>query len=139
MEKSVLPGGSNDKASACCAGDPGLIPGLGRSPGEGNGNPLQHSCLENPMHEGAWKATVSGITKSRTQLSGFSFSVSVWEEAFDHCIVSPGSIFFEVFAFFFFSFFIPQHSLCAFGGIFSLRPEWFFQASSYILKCQRCF
>jgi len=41
--------GSDDKASACKAGDPDLIPGLGRSPGEGNGNPLQHSCLENPM------------------------------------------------------------------------------------------
>ena len=44
-----FPGGSEDKASACNAGDPGLIPGLGRSPGEGNGNPLQYSCLENPM------------------------------------------------------------------------------------------
>ena len=43
-----FPGGSNGKASACNTGDPGLIPGLGRSPGEGNGNPLQYSCLENP-------------------------------------------------------------------------------------------
>ena len=46
-------GGSDGKASACNAGDPGSIPGLGRSPGEGNGNPLQHSCLENPMDGGA--------------------------------------------------------------------------------------
>ena len=46
------------KASACNAGDPGLIPGLGRSPGEGNGNPLQYSCLENSMDGGAWWATV---------------------------------------------------------------------------------
>ena len=46
-------GGSDGKISACNAGDPGLIPGLGRSPGEGNGNPLQHSCLENPMDGGA--------------------------------------------------------------------------------------
>ena len=46
--------GSEVKASACNAGDPGSIPGLGRSPGEGNGNPLQYSCLENPMEEGAW-------------------------------------------------------------------------------------
>ena len=46
-------GGSDGKASACTAGDPGSIPGLGRSPGEGNGNPLQHSCLENPMDGGA--------------------------------------------------------------------------------------
>ena len=44
-----FPSGSEDKASACNAGDPGSIPGLGRSPGEGNGNPLQYSCLENPM------------------------------------------------------------------------------------------
>ena len=57
-----FPGGSDDKASACNAGDPGSIPGSGRSPGEGNGNPLQHSCLENPMDGGA---TVHGVTKSR--------------------------------------------------------------------------
>ena len=48
------------KKSACNAGDPGSIPGLGRSPGEGNGNPLQYSCLENPMDRGAWQATVHG-------------------------------------------------------------------------------
>ena len=48
------------KASACNAGDLGLIPGLGRSPGEGNGNPLQYSCLDNPMDGGAWWATVHG-------------------------------------------------------------------------------
>ena len=48
-----FPGGSDGKASACNVGDPGLIPGLGRSPGEGNGNPPQHSCLENPMDGGA--------------------------------------------------------------------------------------
>ena len=48
------------------AGDLGLIPGLGRSPGEGNGNPLQFSCLENPMDRGAWQATVHATTKSKT-------------------------------------------------------------------------
>ena len=53
-----FPGGSEVKASACSAGDLGSIPGLGRSPGEGNGNPLQHSCLENPLGGGAWWATV---------------------------------------------------------------------------------
>ena len=53
-------GGSDSKESACNAGDLGLIPGLGRSPGEGNGNPLQYSCLENPMDGGAWWATVHG-------------------------------------------------------------------------------
>ena len=65
-------GGSDGKASAYNAGDPGSIPGLGRSPGEGNGNPLQYSCLENPIDGGAWWATVHGITKSRTQLSDFT-------------------------------------------------------------------
>ena len=61
-----FPSGSNGKASACNAGDPGLIPGLGRSPGEGNGNPLQYSYLENPMDRGAWGATVHGVTNSHT-------------------------------------------------------------------------
>ena len=51
------------------AGDAGLIPGLGRSPGEGNGNPLQYSCLENPIDRGAWQATVHGGHKSQTQVS----------------------------------------------------------------------
>ena len=61
-----FPGGSEDKASTCNAGDPGLIPGLGRSPGEGNGNPLQYSCLENPVDRGAWQATVHGVASSQT-------------------------------------------------------------------------
>ena len=61
-----FPGGSEDKASACNAGDPGSIPGLGRSPGEGNGNPVQYSCLENPMDRGAWWATVHRVAKSQT-------------------------------------------------------------------------
>ena len=61
-EKS-FPGGSEGKASACNAGDPGLILGLGRSHGEGNGNPPQYSCLENPMNRGAWQATVHGVTR----------------------------------------------------------------------------
>ena len=52
VAESGFPGGSDGKASACNVGDLGLIPGLGRSPGEGNGNPLQHSCLENPMDRG---------------------------------------------------------------------------------------
>ena len=56
------------------AGDPGLIPGSGRSPGEGNGNPLQYSCLENPMERGAWWATIHGVAKSRTRLSDFTFT-----------------------------------------------------------------
>ena len=60
---------SAGKESACNAGDLGLIPGLGRSPGEGNGNPLQYSCLENPMDRGAWQATVHGFTRVRHNLA----------------------------------------------------------------------
>ena len=64
-----FPGGSEGKVSACNAGDLGLIPGSGRSPGEGNGNPLQYSCLENPMDGRVWWATVHRVAKSQTRLS----------------------------------------------------------------------
>ena len=64
-----FPGGSNGKASACNAEDPGSIPGSGKSLGEGNGNPLQDSCLGNPMDRQTWGPTVHGVTKSQTQLS----------------------------------------------------------------------
>ena len=64
-----FPAGSSGKESACPAGDADSTPGSERSPGEGNGNPLPYSCLENPMDRGAWWATVDGITKSRTLLS----------------------------------------------------------------------
>ena len=60
-----FPGGSDGKESACNAGDPSSIPGSGRSPGEGNGYPLQYSCLEDPMDSGAWRATAHGVTKRR--------------------------------------------------------------------------
>ena len=59
----------NPPADAGDARDPGSIPGLGRPPGVGNGNPLQYSCLENPINRGAWWATVYGVEKSRTRLS----------------------------------------------------------------------
>ena len=70
-----FPGGSDGKVSADNAGDLGSIPGSGRSPGEGNGNPRQYSCLENPMDRGARQATVHGVAKSRTRLSGFTHSL----------------------------------------------------------------
>ena len=61
-------GGSDGKESACKVGDPGSIPGSGRSPGEGNGSPLQYSCLEDPMDRGTWWATVHGVSKNQTWL-----------------------------------------------------------------------
>ena len=71
-------GGSDGKESACNAGDPGSIPGLGKSPGEGNGTPPQYSCLENPMDRGAWWAAVHGVTKTRTWLSDFVSFTWCW-------------------------------------------------------------
>ena len=69
-----FPGGSKVKASACDAGDPGSISGSGRSLGEGNGSPLQYSCLENPMDRGAWRATIHRVAKSQTRLSNFTYT-----------------------------------------------------------------
>ena len=76
IHKLGFSGGSDGKASVCNAGDPGSIPGSGRSPEEGNGNPLQYSCLGNPMDRRAWRATVHGegatahwVTKSWTPLN----------------------------------------------------------------------
>ena len=64
-----FPGGSAGKESVGNVGDLGSIPGIRRSPGEGHGNPLQYSCLENPHGQGEWQATVHGVAKSRTRLS----------------------------------------------------------------------
>ena len=81
-----FPGGSEVKASACNIGEMGSISGLGKSPGEGNGNLLQYSCLENPMERGAWQATVQGsqkidhnyiTTTTSTTLLFFSFKLFI--------------------------------------------------------------
>ena len=66
--KVGFPGGSAGKESACNEGDHGSVAGSGRSPGGGHGNPLQYSCLENPMDRGPWRAAVHGVTKSQTCL-----------------------------------------------------------------------
>ena len=66
LVSEYFPGSLDGKASAYNAGDPGSIPGSGRSPREGNGNPLQYSCLENPMDQGAWWAKVHGVAKNQT-------------------------------------------------------------------------
>ena len=65
MKENGLPWWSDNKESLCSAGDPDLNPGVRRSPGEGNDNPLQYSCLENSLDRGAWRVTVHGATKSQ--------------------------------------------------------------------------
>ena len=69
LTQHVFHGGSDGKKPTCNAGDLGLIPGSGRCPGEGNGNPFQYSCLENSMDRGTWQSTVQGLTQSWTWLS----------------------------------------------------------------------
>ena len=78
MKFLSFPGGSDGKEPACNAGDLSSIPGLGRPPEEGNGNPLWYSSLENPVDRGAWQATVHGVTESWTRLSDFHFT-SCWQ------------------------------------------------------------
>ena len=75
-----------DEESACNAGDWGLIPGSGRSPGEGNGNPLQYTCLENCMDWGDWRATLHGITKCWTWLCNF-FVLFSYRKNFDYLLI----------------------------------------------------
>ena len=72
-----FPGDSDNKESACNAGDLGSIPGSRRSPGEGNGNLLQYTCLESPLDRGAWWATVHKVTKSQTLLKQLSTNAVV--------------------------------------------------------------
>ena len=78
LSKLDFPDGSDGKASAQNAGDLGSVPGLEISPGEGNGNPLQDSCLENPMDAEAWQAIVHGVAKNRTQMNDFTFTTDSW-------------------------------------------------------------
>ena len=70
-------GGSDSKESDCNARDQGSIPVSGRSPGEGNGNSLQYTCLGNPMDRGAWRSTVHGVAKSQTRMSDFTFTFTL--------------------------------------------------------------
>ena len=73
---------SSGKESACSAGGAGLISGSGRFPGEGDGDPLQYSCLGNPMDRGAWQATVHGVEKSQTRLSNWAHTMTRWPPKF---------------------------------------------------------
>ena len=79
-----FPDGSDGEASVYKVGDPDLSPGLRRSPGKGNGNPLQYYCLENPMDREAWQATVYGVAKSRTRLNDFTFTFTLNEIYMSH-------------------------------------------------------
>ena len=91
-----FPGGSDTKESTCNAGDPSLIPGWGRSPAEGNVNPLQYSCLENSMDRGAWWNAAHGVTKNRIQLSD-ELTPSLF--SFSHVFISLNSCHMEWFIF----------------------------------------
>ena len=84
-----FPGGSVVKNPPASAGDMGLIPGLGRCPGIGNGNLLQYSCLGNPMDRGAWWATVHGVAKSRTQLSDYTTTTTLLLLDAQSCLIEP--------------------------------------------------
>ena len=83
-----FPGGSNGEESACNERDPVLTPGLGRSHGGGNDNPLQYSCLDNPTDRGAWGARVCGVRKSQTQLSTHTQCFIVYKTLLYHCQTS---------------------------------------------------
>ena len=87
-----LPCSSNGKESACNTGDPGSIPGSGRSSVEGNGNPLQNSCLESPMDRGAWRATIHGIAKSQTGLRDLTCRVRLLATPWTTAYQAPPSM-----------------------------------------------
>ena len=88
-----FPGGSEGKASGCNAGDPGSIPGSGRSPGEGNGNSLQYSCLEYSMDRGAWRATVLGAAKTEVTQQNVHSTVKQGGEIEKMCPPQTSTVF----------------------------------------------
>ena len=92
FSRDRTPGGLDSKASAHNAGDLGSIQGLGRSPGEGNGNPLQYCCLENPIDGVAWWAAVHGVARSRTQLSDFTFTFTFHFHALEKEMATHSSV-----------------------------------------------
>ena len=92
-----VPKWHSGKESACQAGDSGLIPGSARFPGRGNCNPLQYSCLGNPMDTGAWQATVHGVVKSQTQLSDYMTTRGQKEQSpcDREAVVAPSKLYFH--------------------------------------------
>ena len=89
----TFPDSSAGKESACNAGDPGSISGLGRSPGGGHGNPLQCSCLENSKDRGAWQATVHGVAKNRTRLKHSISGEQQRDSVIHTCVLSHSVVF----------------------------------------------
>ena len=86
-DSESLPCSSNGKESACDAGDPGSVPGSGRSPGERSGNSLQYSCMENPKNRGTWRATVHGVTESQTRQRDYATMIPETAQYIEqHCI-----------------------------------------------------
>ena len=126
-----FPGGSEVNASAWNAGGLGSIPGSGRSSGEGNGNPLQYSCLENPMKGGAWWATVHGVAKSQTRLTSLSLSQCLFVGCQTRLLVLKTPEFFdgcqEMNFFFNWSIFGLQHCI-----VFWCRVKWICYIDGYI-------
>jgi len=89
--KTGFPGVSDGKEFSCNVGDLGSIPGLGRSPGEGNSYTLQYSCLESSLDRGAWQVTVHGVTKSQTQVNEFHFHFSLVLETLWEIFLTSGN------------------------------------------------
>ena len=128
-----FPGVSDGNESACNAGDPGSIPGLGRSPGEGNGHPLQCSSLEKSLERGAWWDTVRRVTKSRTWLSDSTIihgSVTKPEPRNPHLLkCEPTGLFIYLFLFFLLQLYyieLAQNFVWVFPLHRMEKPEWTF-------------
>ena len=141
-----LPWWLRGKASTCNTGDQRLIPGSGRSPGEGNSNPLQYSCLKNPMDGGAWEATVHRVAKSRTWLS--DFTVTFWQcNVSCSCCIFPVPVLEPVISLgnlcFFYWSIVFETKIWTLRVFFSSRPSqwielgstWMYQFSSVAQSC----
>ena len=125
-----FPGGSDSKESACNAGDQCSIPGLGRSPGEGNGYPLQCYGLENSMDREAWQAIVHGVAKSWTQLSDFHSKMvfitikTCWRQSRAHCMLLVCCTLFE------------YHTVCVYKN-HGFDHTWLLDARNLKSKCAK--
>ena len=139
---SSLPCGSDSKESACRAGDLGSIPRVRRSPGGEHSNPLQYSCLDDPMVRGAWWATVHGVTESRTRLSDYHFHFHLLRSLCSILYLWNVSILFHASALYWFSRLcsIPWHN---YSTIYLSVPLWmvikFFQFGEIFHYYKGCY